>query len=257
MTLDLQHQAARRMRRLVLVLVAVVIVLVCAVVSLMARGSGHSSASQLPGPVLSPTVVPTSTASAAAPTSTASGTFVPPAQYVALPQASHTVDGLPMGWPHTPQGAIAMVVQHVTSNWTADPVADSKAARAYAPPGQADQQAADAAAGAQALRKAFGLPATGPLPAGASFTAWPIGVQWKALDADTVQMSVLVRESSSPGTGQPAVTRVAVTTAMANWTTAGDWKVIESPPTALPTPYDLGTSGFNDAGWIALQQGDH
>jgi hypothetical protein len=247
------------MRRIVLLLVAVVVILVCVVVSLVVNHDGGSSASALPGPSASATATAgaSSPATEPAPTSTASGVYIAPANFVSLPQGSRRLNGLPVGFPHTPQGAVAMAVASATATWTDDAAANSAAARVYSAPGQVDQQAADAAAGAAALRKTFGLPATGPLPAGATLSTWPIGVQWKVLDVDTVQVSFEVRELSSPGTGQPATSRIQATTGLMGWTTSGDWKIIETEPMSVPTPYDLGTDGFNSAGWIAIQQGDH
>ncbi|UWS77574.1 hypothetical protein [Streptomyces noursei] len=102
------------------------------------------------------------------------------------------------------------------------------------------------------------MPGTGPLPKGATLTAWPIGVQWTAKGADHVTGFVLVRLTTVPGTGQKAKTELIALPGDAVWQ-GGDWRIQPTSPNDTPTapePADLGADAFNVNGWMAIQEGD-
>jgi hypothetical protein len=105
-------------------------------------------------------------------------------------------------------------------------------------------------------RERNGLPATGPLPAGAGLTAAPVGVSWTTVSPDRVEVSVLTRTTySTPGSGQK--TMLFSSHQRMVWAD-GDWySVVYTPDesTRLLPVADLGSKAFNDAGWTAIQQG--
>lgn len=191
-----------------------------------------------------------------------SSSYVPPAQWVSLPPATGEDQQMPVGYPHSPLGAAAMAVSTVSYAWCALPQQAATAASVYADPGQ-QQQAVTAATGlVGALRQKAGLPATGPLPTGANIQALPYAVKYTAQDADTVVVDVAFNLQWTTGTGQATTTQpmvVAGTMVWINQTSSGqDWHYALTPTAGTanyPTPAEVGTPAFNQAGWLAIQSG--
>ncbi|MFP8906171.1 hypothetical protein [Streptomyces atacamensis] len=253
MTLEIQQAAARRMRRLVLGLVALVVVLAAAVVALVVTGdSGPSSAA--PGP----SSVPGGTASAPPsplPTETAEGGYVAPEKWVVLPKGRGEEDGLPVKFEHTPEGAAAAAVEAVRHGWTWDADAAERAAAVYSVPSEADDLKKAAREATAASRLSAGVPGTGELPEGARMSVFPLGVQWTAEGPDKVTVSVLARIVYRSGADSDETTQLSAATNTMVWTD-GDWHSKTGAAQSAPEPHDVGTAGFNDAGWSAIQEGD-
>ncbi|MFK0160704.1 hypothetical protein ACIQVK_52815 [Streptomyces sp. NPDC090493] len=253
MTLDLQRAAARRMRRLLFAAGGVIVALAVVVVVLVAK-SGGSSSSAAPGP--SSSAVPSGSASASPlPTASSDGGYVAPEKWVVLPSGKGKKDGLPVQFGHTPEGAAAAAVASIRNGWSWDPDAAATAAAVYAVPSDAAAVKEEARKSTTASRLSAGVPGTGALPSGAHMNVFVIGVQFTATTADEVKVSVLTRVVYTPGSGTAEKTQLIATTNTYVWT-ANDWHSKTGAPQTSPDASDLGTSGFNSAGWSAIQEGD-
>ncbi|MCY0961812.1 hypothetical protein [Streptomyces sp. H27-H5] len=251
MTLNLQQQAQRRMRRALFFLVGLVLVLVGALVAIAFTGgdstkaASDSKATESAGPSPTPTVRPDD------------GGYVAPAETVKLPDgATKAAGNLPVQFPHTPEGAAAMAVASVRNAWNMDPAQVRAGILAYSSAQYRDQMATAAEDGAKGNRQYAGIPDTGPLPAGATLVAWPIGVKYSAVNSDTVDVLVLLRVTHAAKTGAEPTTTIVVSPGRAVWE-GGDWKgVPTNPGQPLPEPVDIGTAYFNEDRWKAIQEGD-
>ncbi|OII64306.1 hypothetical protein BJP40_00100 [Streptomyces sp. CC53] len=238
------------MRRAVIFLVSLVLVLVAALVVIAVRGGDPQATTPAPAP----------TASTAAPTSAPTlppddGPYVAPAQYVALPDGAERVGELPVKFPHTPEGAVAMLVASSRNAWSFDPAKLKAGVLTYATARYRDAMSASVEDGVRGNREFAGVPATGPIPPGAALNAWPIGVKWTAVDSNAVDALILLRVTSSAGEGAQPKTTLVVLPARAVWE-SGDWKGDPTDPKPLPDPVDIGTAKFNEDGWKAIQEGN-
>jgi hypothetical protein len=252
-SLDFQQAAARRMRRLIIGLAGLVVVLAGTVLVLALRSGGGTTAGAAP----SATVTGPSPSSAPLVTSTITPGpgFVAPVRWVRLPRPAGTRLGLPTGFEHTPQGAVAAAAAIAQSDtWDLD--AADRAAQAYSLPGDREQVRAASRQSVMTSREKSGLPASGPLPAGANLGSAPIGVAWTAVSSDRVEVSVLTRTTyATPAAGQK--TMLFSSHERIVWSD-GDWYGVSYTPdatTKLLATADLGSQAFNDAGWTAIQQG--
>ncbi|WP_329235821.1 hypothetical protein [Streptomyces canus] len=250
MTLDLQRAAARRMRRLLFAAGGVIVVLAAVVVVLVANSGGSPSAA--PGP--SSSAAPSGSASPL-PTASSDGGYVAPEKWVVLPSGTGKKDGLPVQFGHTPEGAAAAAVASIRNGWSWDPDKAATAAAVYAVPSDAAAVKEEARKSTTASRLSAGVPGTGALPSGAHMNVFVIGVQFTATTADEVKVSVLARVVYTPGSGTKETTQLIATTNTYVWT-ANDWHSKTGAPQTSPDASDLGTSGFNTAGWSAIQEGD-
>jgi hypothetical protein len=161
-----------------------------------------------------------------APGATSSPALTAPVHVV---QGSRLVNGIYLGFPHTPIGAISAADAVMTEvGSTLDPNRAAAILTAVADPSFTDgtQQAAE---GAVNDREALGLPASGPVPAGASQQVIPVQYQVLYVSADKVTV-LLLADFVTTAPGQAAVTRVAVFPVPVHWA-RGDWKVLPFPPT--------------------------
>ncbi|MGW2255125.1 hypothetical protein ACWCXH_33810 [Kitasatospora sp. NPDC001660] len=260
MTLDLQRAAARRMRRVVVVLVGVVVVLAVTVVALVLNsGSTPSvpvaapSSSGAPAPTPAPTASLPSTKPL--PTEAPGGTFVAPSSWALLPKPTGTRLGMPTGFPHTAEGAAAAAVTATRNSWTWDVTVADRAAEAYSLPDDLQRAKQMVEQSVSASRISVGLPGSGALPPGAHLSVAPIGVQWTPVSADEVSVSVLTRIVYAPGSSTAETTQLWASTNSIVWA-GDDWRTKSGPPQHAPEPFDLGSDGFNRAGWKAIQEGD-
>ena len=257
MVLDFQAEASRRQRRLIIGLVVLVVVLVATVLALAFRRSGPAAA---PGPASttaqpSPVGTPAGDQSpvASSPAIPSDTNFVAPAQWVRLPKSSSTRFGVATGWEHTPEGAMAAAKTYAEASGTWDLDAADRAAQAYAPVADVETVRKDVRDRVTQSRVAVGLPASGPVPAGAHFSVTIFGVQWTPVDANTVQVAFLGRMTYTTGS-TPEKTELRSAISQMIWVD-GDWRNVGGPPRPVPQPAELGTSEFNASGWKALQQG--
>ncbi|WP_328484829.1 hypothetical protein OHS71_41115 (plasmid) [Streptomyces sp. NBC_00377] len=250
MTLDLQRAATRRMRRLLFAAGGVIVVLAAVVVALVVNSDGSPSAAPAP-----PSAATSSASASPLPTQSSDGGYVAPEKWAVLPSGKGKQNGLPVQFGHTPEGAAAAAVASVRHGWSWDADAAETAAAVYAVPSEATSVKAAARQSTTNSRLSAGVPGTGALPSGAHMNVFVIGVQWTADTADEVRVSVLARVVYTPGSGTAEETQVLATTNTYVWT-ANDWHSKTGTPQTSPDPFDLGTSGFNTAGWSAIQEGD-
>ncbi|MFF5808273.1 hypothetical protein [Streptomyces sp. NPDC012746] len=253
MTLDLQTRAQRRMRRAIFVLGGIVLVLVAALVVIAVTGGSSTTAAPDPkpsgsaGPSATPTARPNN------------GGYVAPNETVKLPDgaAKSATGNLPVQFPHTPEGAAAMAVASVRNAWSLEPAQVRAGILAYSSSQYRDQMATAAEDGARGNRQYAKItPDTGPLPAGATLNAWPIGVKFTAVNSNTVDVLVLLRVTHAAREGADPVTNLVVSPGRAVWE-GGDWKGTPTDPgQPLPDPVDIGTPFFNEDKWLAIQEGD-
>ncbi|WP_406300042.1 hypothetical protein OG948_33280 [Embleya sp. NBC_00888] len=258
MALDLNQQAAaRRARRTIAVLIAVVVVLAGAVLALFIADddTGSSSAPNAPA------VVPGGAGPAAVPGNpkpsgnAGSDVYTAPQRWITLPASAGQRNGFPTNYPHTPEGAVAAAVAATRNGWSWDPDAAARAALAYTLPADAAdiEEAARQATGQS--RAGMGVPPTGPLPAGAALNVWAVGVKWQPVGADRVDVSVSARLIVTTAPGGEATTLVVARTSVIVWD-GSDWRTKNAPAGQQPQPFDVGQSGFNEAGWTAIREGD-
>ncbi|MGW1666179.1 hypothetical protein [Streptomyces microflavus] len=253
MTLDLQQRAQHRMRRAVFVLAGIVLVLVGALVVIAVAGGGPDNSGAAPAPQPSVSTKPT-------PAQTLppdDGNYVAPAETVKLPVGTGKAAGnLPVEFPRTPEGAAAMAVASARNAWSLDPQQIKAGIRAYASVQYRDQMAGAADAGATGNRQFAGIPTDGPLPAGSTLSAWPVGVKYAAVSTDTVDVLVLLRVTHVSRAGAEPTTTLVVSPGRAVWE-GGDWKGVATDPNQpVPDPVDIGTPFFNEDKWKAIQEGD-
>ncbi|MFC4517960.1 MULTISPECIES: hypothetical protein [Streptomyces] len=246
MSLDLQAAANKRMRRGLIALAAIVVVLAVIIVFLLAFG-GDKKTTDGKG-------ASAGTQPAPAATETPSDTYTNPKNWVDLPNGTGTSNGLPVKFPKSPEGAAAMMVSLLRASWTLDPADVARAATTYSLPQEVEAVKAAAPQAAAGNRKVAGIPTDGPIPPGARFFAIPIGVQWTRQDDTHVRVSVDIRVVTNAGNGAENETQLISMAGMAVWS-GDDWKNASLPPGDQPEPFDIGSEGFNKAGWKAIQEG--
>lgn len=261
MALEFQAAAARRMRRLVIALVVLVLVLAATVLYLAVgpqddTSSRPSSPPSSPAPAADGQQARETLESRPVSTFTPDPTFVPPAQWVRLPKPSGRRLGLPTGYEHTPEGAAAATVSVVRTGITWDFDDADRSVQAYAAPADMERLRAAMRENVARSRSWVQLPASGPIPAAAHLTVAPIGVYWTVVDTDTIQVSVLVRETYATDS-VPEKTDLRSTQYRMVWVD-GDWHhalFAPSQSTRHPGIADLGSTVFNTQGWRAIQEG--
>lgn len=138
------------------------------------------------------------------------------------------INGVELGFPHSTVGAVSAADAATTEVLsTLDPDRAAAVMRMIADPGfpEGPQQAAE---GAVNDRKAFGLPAGGPVPGGDSLQVEP--VEYQVRDVTPGQVTVLLLcDFTSTISGQGTQTRTGVFPARVHWA-AGDWKVLQNAP---------------------------
>ncbi|MGW8847978.1 hypothetical protein ACWGNE_09355 [Streptomyces xiamenensis] len=268
MELDLQHAVQRRMRILVVVLCAVVAVLTGVIIGVLATGGGSENTSgagtgqewQAPQDEDTDTAEPS-------PGFQPPKQVDPPASYthpdewVRLPAGTGEENGLPVSFPQSPEGAVAMAAASTRNAWSWDPARVEAGLVTYM---SEDEQGIDvseaselADLAAREMRVYTGLPETGDIPDDATLLGWPIGVRWEEIDADTVRVYMLVRVTFTPGDGAQTQTHLHSTVNDVVWE-HGDWKGRSVTPEVAqsgPEVAEIGSVEFNEAGWIAIQEG--
>lgn len=260
MALDLQRAANRRMRVVVFGLAGAVVLLVGVLVGVLVSGgddgdeaaptapsTAEASDTDLEGPGFDPeeTLQP-------------SGDFVAPSDYVRLPDGAREEEGLPVGFPQSPDGAVAAVAASTRNAWSWDADQIERGIRVYASADTGADLAGMAEAGAEGIRRYIGVSETGPVPQDAALNAWPIGVQWEELDDGAVRVFTLTRIAFTPGGGVQTRTHLHSTVNDAVWED-GDWKVRAVPAEVTrdgPATAEVGSQKFIDEGWVAIQEGD-
>lgn len=189
------------------------------------------------------------------PEQTESEDYDEPAEWVELPKGKAEEKGLAVKFPHTPEGAMAMLAASSRGGTTWDKDLAVRSAQVYAHPEDdyAVQAARESAVGA---RVHVGVPRKGELPKGARLSSWPIGVQWEELSKNHVRGHVLVRLRYTPSSDEDETTEVMTVTSDAVWLD-DDWKYQPTNPKVhenAPEPWDLGSAEFSEEGWLAIQE---
>jgi hypothetical protein len=187
-------------------------------------------------------------------TSPAPESWVPPVRQVTLPAGSDQIDELPVGFPHTPEGAAAAEVAKDRYSSTLDYRLANSVARVYLTPAMAATADQASTAAVAELRAKLDVPEAGPAPVDVSAATRPIGVQWEADGDDRTEVSVLVQIDYR--SRERAWSDLAASTTVWQWMAgeAGrpdDWRLVgaRKPDADLA---QVGTAAFNDAGWSAL-----
>jgi hypothetical protein len=254
MSLDIHNAARAKAKRGFILLGAIGVVLVALVLTAIVTSSGSNS-KNTPAAGSSPGTGGQAAPTPAATADTDGGDFVGPNTWVQLPKGADTANGLPVKFPHTDQGAAAMEVAAIRASWNLDPNTIINAIETYSVPEEVGQSKAAASQSAAGNRQSAGMPTSGPLPSGASYSAVPIGVQWTEQDANHVKVSLDIRLVTNAGNGAKDQIQLISTTGMAVWT-GDDWKDASLPPGQQIPPADLGTPAFNANGWKAIQEGE-
>jgi len=165
---------------------------------------------------------------AATPPPPASGAGQAPlAGPVQMVQGTHAAGGVALGFPHSTVGAVSAAAEFSSAILsTLDPGRAAAVMRLVADSGWpgAPQLAAEGIAGA---RQSLGIPATGPVPGGASFAFTPVEYQVRGVSSDAVTVLLLADLTSvTPAVG--TVTQVSVFPVAMHWA-RGDWKVLRNP----------------------------
>ena len=171
----------------------------------------------LPGaPGTTPAAAPSPSRSAAGSSPALTGT-------VQVVQGTQEVNGVSLGFPHSTVGAVSAAYSFMTEiGGTLDPDRAAAVMRMTADPSysNAPQQAAE---GAVNDRKAFGLPASGPLPPGASLETEPVEYQARNV-APNQALVLLLCDFISTVPSQGTNTRIGVFPIQMHWS-GGDWMV--------------------------------
>lgn len=215
------HRSRRWWRWFLVWFFATGAVLVIGLVIEQAVNPGHPSTwGQLPPKA--PSVSPTGTATP----STGQPALTSPVQVV---QGSQQINGVELGFPHSTVGAVSAADGFVTAiGSTLDPDRAAAVMRMAADPSYANgpQQAAE---GAVNDRKSLGLPASGPVPQGASFEIEPVEYQVKGVTPDRVTV-LLLCDFIITLPGQGTQTKAGVFPAPVHWA-QNDWKILPQTPT--------------------------
>jgi len=226
-----RYRARRWLRWGLLYVAGVLVLMVAGLVIEAAVSPGRQTPQALP-----PTAVPVPPwASAASPPATVrtgqsakvgGAALAGPVQLV---QGRELINGVYLGFPHSIAGAVSAAAGFLTAiGSTLDPDRAAAVMRMAADPAYPDgpQQAAE---GVVNDRKDLGLPASGPLPQGASLQIQPAEYQVRGVTADLVTV-LLLCDFTTTVRGDGTQTSIGVFPVRLHWY-AGDWKIL-APGTA-------------------------
>ncbi|MFC5724869.1 hypothetical protein ACFP1Z_32450 [Streptomyces gamaensis] len=231
-SLDDRRRTARR--RLTL-LAAGLVMAAAGVTAFLVLNSGGSN-DALPG---------ASTSSAAPAARPSAGSTTPDV----LPKAREVKDGVPVGYPHTPEGAVSAAA-HFYDVWDGfNPFASERQARAVAAPRSTEKMASDAFQIAVAARSDAGLNFVGESDNANYLTYRSRGYRIDTASADRVKLWLLLDTQKSVKGITSSV--VVVGTAEMVWAD-GDWKLVAlmypkgepQPPEATPDSADAAEKGW-------------
>ncbi len=221
-----------------LILVGALVALV-AVIAIVNRSTNHGSSPQSDGQASA-----SDGSNSGSPASSAgSGSNAP----VTVPQGaglpSNSADGVPIGYPHTKQGAESAAANYVvaySSSRMATPSARHQLIDAIADPAISSALQSQLDTAYQAEGASFGLSSDGVPPAGQTFVqrAAPVGVTLVNSNGDgaTVKVwAVVILGLAGPNSTHPVVEDWTTFTITLHWT-KGDWKWVSFTSADGPTP---------------------
>jgi hypothetical protein len=143
-----------------------------------------------------------------------------------LVRGANLVNGMYVGYPHTPVGAVSAAVEFWTQiGSTLDPDRAAAVGRLVADPAWTNAPAA-LAQGPVNTRQGLGLSAAGQVPAGASVVLDPVQYQIKTQSTDQVSVLLLCDyTTTTPNAGSQ--TRIGVFPITVHWA-AADWKLVDT-----------------------------
>ncbi|MEU8526428.1 hypothetical protein AB0C77_12650 [Streptomyces sp. NPDC048629] len=218
------------------------------------KGGGTASAPATPGPEY-----------------TAPSDWSEPDRWAALPRGSRTDKNTnPVGFPHTLEGAVAMMAAANTTAVEGDRssvdeqlgIFRSYVADADQTAANADQVEDKAAETDEKIRKQMGVGAGADLPSGAYVRSHVVGFQVIEKSADEVSVWILTRSTTKTGETKPEDGAYARTLVAAEWM-GGDWKlsgasinraVQQTRSQPKPDMVAPGDEAFNRAGWTAIRE---
>ncbi|MFF4818409.1 hypothetical protein ACFY2K_27925 [Kitasatospora sp. NPDC001309] len=193
-------------------------------------------------------------------------TWTEPQRWLAAPRGTRTVGSREVGFPHSTDGAIGMLVassgfdvegsttlvdEQLTFYRTYTAASDRTPTR--------EQRIRQGAAKADArARSTMGLPESGPLPAGAWVRTHLVGFKLVQAQPDSVTAHLLLRTAQKAGETRPEAVSYAVGTIGVVWRD-GDWKLdptggTSPAPDSVPEIAAPGDPAFNAQGWTAIRQ---
>jgi hypothetical protein len=171
-----------------------------------------------------------------------------------LIQGRELINGVRLGYPHSAQGAVSAAAEFMTDiGSTLDPDRAAAILRMTADPSypQGPQQFAQ---GVLSTRKILGLPATGPVPDGASVVLEPAEYQVKDVTADQVTV-LLLADYDITLPGQDTEAKIGLYPLGMHWAEQ-DWKIL-APVTRVDYSSLMAQPGSSQAaaaGWQELSQ---
>lgn len=168
-----------------------------------------------------------------------------------LIQGQELVNGVYLGYPHSTQGAVSAADQFATQlGSTLDPDRVAAVMRMTADPSY-PQGPQDFGQGMTSTRQALGLPASGPVPDGASLVLEPVEYQLRDVTPDQVTV-LLLSDFVTTLPDQGTQTRVGVYPLRMHWA-QDDWKIL-APDNAsyLKLAVEPGSTEAASDGWQEL-----
>jgi hypothetical protein len=178
---------------------------------------------------------------------------------VVLPEGSDQVDGYPTGFPHSDLGPVAAQAALARAQIGFDYDHAAQVAGIYAAPDAHWVLEERSRAAVRLRREQAGVPATGRVPAPASYALTPVAFTLTELDTDYYAVNLLSYVTLTTTDGTTRDTLYAGTQ-LFRWI-EGDWKVVEGsrddlapligegPPQAAPPR----TPEFTEAGWNLIR----
>ncbi|MFI6209163.1 hypothetical protein ACIBAI_22615 [Streptomyces sp. NPDC051041] len=214
---------------------------------------------------------PSSSSSAsAAPTYAAPEDWTEPERWVALPAGSRTDEhGSEVGFPHTTEGAVAMMAAANSTSIEADRSAVDEQLRIYhsymvkadKSDDNAEQIELTAIDTDKWLHEQMGVKADGPLPSGAYMRSTVIGYKIVKESENEVSAWLLASSATKAGeTKKESIEYLRIFNAVV-WED-GDWKlsgaatqrVLQDAQKDKPKIVAPGDAAFNEAGWTAIRE---
>ena len=166
-----------------------------------------------------------------------------------LPVPTGMLNGIPVGYPHSAEGAIAAASYFIEAFDSLEPGPAISWAHTVAVPGQGEAMAAEAAQGVAAIRASGGLATTGST-FGSSISYRPRAYRLGAAAPDRVVVWLLTELSGSFDGGAPVVKPAVVGFELA-WT-GYDWRMSYNSPVPVPAAAIPGSADAREKGWRNL-----
>ncbi|MFI9206474.1 hypothetical protein [Streptomyces sp. NPDC053048] len=170
-----------------------------------------------------------------------------------LPKAKEVKEGVPVGYPHTLEGAISAAAHYTDANDLFTPDAAERQARVIAEPNMLGMIGSYARMSAQEARKSRGLPENGESDTANFYANQSRAYVIDSAEPDKVTVWLLVDSTISvKGVSENAT---AVRGAIMIWAD-GDWKMsfdtLTGLPDKKPSPETPGSAKAVEAGWRGL-----